>query len=136
MRTRLGITLAGCFAAASLFLAGCRAQQAAADATDATGVYALVSVDGKPVPAHVSHGSDTLLVRSGTFTIRADGSCVSAITLVPPTGKEATREVSATYVKKGATLTMRWKGAGQTVGTVSGKTFTMQNEGLAFVYEK
>jgi hypothetical protein len=77
-----------------------------------------------------------LQVRSGTFTINADGTCSTKTVFVPPSGQEATREVSATYTKEGAKLTMQWKGAGTTTGTIEGDTFTMNNEGMLFVYKK
>ena len=31
---------------------------------------------------------------------------------------------------------MKWQGAGMTIGTVEGDTFTMDNEGMVFVYKK
>jgi hypothetical protein len=31
---------------------------------------------------------------------------------------------------------MQWKGVGQTIGTILGDTFTMDNEGMVFVYKK
>ena len=98
-------------------------------------MYALVSVNGKPVPASVAHQGATLQVRSGAFTINADGTCVSKMIFVPPSGTEATREVRATYTKDGSKLTMQWNGAGKTVGTIDGNTFTMENEGMALVYD-
>jgi hypothetical protein len=55
---------------------------------------------------------------------------------VPPSGQEVTREVSATYTRQGATLTMQWQGAGRTTGTLTDNTFTMDNEGMLFVYRK
>ena len=55
---------------------------------------------------------------------------------MPPSGQAATREVSATYTKDGAKLTMQWQGAGMTVCTMDGNTFTMDNEGMIFVYRK
>ena len=101
-----------------------------------TDIYALVSVNGNKVPASVSHDGTALQVRSGTFTIKADGTCSTKTVFVPPSGKEATREVSATYAKDGIKLTMQWKGAGMTTGTIEGNTFTMDNEGMVFVYAK
>jgi hypothetical protein len=111
-------------------------QQATTNTVDPAGVYTLVSVDGKPVPASVSHEGATVTVRSGTFTINADGTCISRIVFAPPSGTEVTREVSATYTKDGSNLTMLWKGAGETVGTIDGATFTMNNEGMVFIYRK
>ena len=31
---------------------------------------------------------------------------------------------------------MQWQGAGMTTGTVEGNTFTMENEGMVFVYQR
>jgi len=115
---------------------GCKKQEVRSDADGFAGVYTLISVDGKPVPASVSHQGVTLLVRSGTFTINADGTCTSKTVFVPPSGDEVAREVGATYTKEGGKLTMKWEGAGMTIGTVEGNTFTMDNEGMVFVYKK
>ena len=126
-----------CFLAVAVFLISVRqGQQASAQMAGLFGVYNLVSVDGKTVPANVSHEGASLQVRSGTFTINADGTCSSKILFVPPPGAEVTQEVSATYTRDGSKLTMQWKGAGTTVGTIDGNTFTMENEGMTFVYRK
>lgn len=123
-------------AALGLILSACQGPRRPAPGRDFTGVYALVSVDGKPVPASLSHQEATLLVSSGVFTIRADGTCGSRMTFVPPSGTEVTREVSATYASEGSKLTMQWKGAGRTVGIIDGHTFTMVNEGMVLVYRR
>jgi heat shock protein HslJ len=137
MRTQLNVALKCCLmVAVGLFVTACRKQATSVSTTDPTGVYTLVSVDGKPVPTSQSHEGATLQVSSGAFTIDADGTCTSRITFVMPSGAEATREVSATYTKDGSTLTMQWKDAGTTVGTLDGNTFTMDNEGMVFVYRK
>jgi hypothetical protein len=77
-----------------------------------------------------------LQVRSGSFTVKAGGTCSTKTTFVPPSGAEATRDVSATYTKEGSKLTMQWQGAGMTTATVEGGTLTMNNEGMLFVYRK
>ena len=115
---------------------GCQAPRPAVASVDATGTYRLVSVDGKPVPATISHDGHALEVRSGSFVIGADGTCSTQTVFAPPSGKEVTRDVTAKYTQDGAALTMRWKGAGTTVGTVDGANFTMDNEGLLFVYRR
>jgi hypothetical protein len=137
MKTRLHIVLTGCFVvAAGLVLSACRMEPTSGNRAHAAGVYALVSVDGKPVPASLSHEGATIEVRSGTFTINADGTCSSKTVFVPPSGTEVAREVSATYTKNGSTLNMKWKDAGTTVGTIQANNFTMNNEGMVFVYTK
>lgn len=121
---------------AGILLAGCAPKAKVAGGGNPAGVYSLVSVDGKPVPASVSHEGASLQVRSGTFTFNADGTCSTKTVFVPPSGSEVAREVSATYTRQGSKLTMRWEGAGTTAGTVEGDTFTMNNEGMVFVYRK
>ncbi len=107
-----------------------------AGSKDISGVYSLVSVDGKKVPGTISHGGHTLEVRSGTFTIARDGNCTSKLTFVPPSGVESTMEVKATSTREGAKLKMQWVGAGITTGKIEGNTFTMENEGMVFTYKK
>jgi hypothetical protein len=121
---------------AGLLLSACKQETKVAAGVDPTGVYALVSVNGNAVPASVSHDGTALQVRSGSFTIKADGTCGTKTVFVPPSGQEATRDVSATYTKEGSKLTMQWQGAGTTTGTIEGNTFTMDNEGMVFVYKK
>jgi hypothetical protein len=121
---------------AGILLSACKQESKVATGADPTGVYSLVSVNGNKVPASVSHDGTALQVRSGSFAIKADGTCGTTTVFVPPSGKEATRDVSATYTKDGSKLTMQWQGAGVTTGTIEGDTFTMNNEGMVFVYKK
>ena len=137
MKRRLTIVITLCFALVSgLFIQACAKKQVGTSGPDIDGTYSLVSVDGRDVPASVSHGGVALQVLSGTFIINADGTCSSKTVFVPPQGAAVEREVDATYTREGSSLTMQWKGAGITVGTVEGSTFTMDNEGLVFVYGK
>jgi hypothetical protein len=121
---------------AGLLFSACTKHESAQKETDFTGVYVLVSVNGNPVPANITHESAVLQVRSGTFTINADGTCSTRTVIIPPSGTESAREVSATYTKEGPKLIMQWAGAGQTIGTIQGGTFTMDNEGMLLVYKK
>ena len=97
---------------AGILLSACKQESKVVDVADPTGVFTLVSVNGNKVPASVSHDGTPLQVRSGSFTIKADGTCGTTTVFVPPSGKEATREVSATYTKEGSKVTMQWQGAG------------------------
>jgi hypothetical protein len=137
MKTQLTTALTFCFVVAGgLALSAGQKQPTPAKAADPAGVYALVSVNGKPVPAGITHDGVTFQVRSGAFTIRTNGTCSSRMVCVPPAGTEVTRDVDATYTKNGSKLTMKWNRAGQTVGTIDGNTFTMDNEGMVLVYRK
>jgi hypothetical protein len=119
-----------------LLLSACKQEAKVGGSSDLAGVYALVSVNGNAVPASVTHEGAALQVRSGTFTINNDGTCSTKTVFVPPSGAEATREANATYTKAGSKLTVKWKGAGTTIGSVEGNTFTMNNEGMVFIYRK
>ena len=122
--------------AIGVFVSGCKQRAETAEVGTAAGVYTLVTVNGNRLPTSVAHDGTQLQVRSGSFTINADGTCSTKTVFVPPSGTEATREVSATYAREGSKLTLQWKGAGQTAGTLQGKTLTMENEGMVLVYER
>ena len=136
--TRRAVALQlGAILTLGLLLSACNKQETkVTTGSDLTGVYNLASVDGKQVPATVSHEGAALQVRSGSLTINADGTCASKMVFVPPSGQETTHDVSATYTRDGSKLTMKWQGAGVTTGTLDGNTFTMNNEGMLFVYRK
>jgi hypothetical protein len=137
MKLQLTIPLKLCFLlAAGLVMTACMKQKSALKDADFAGVYALASVNGNPVPANITHEGAALQVRSGTFTINADGTCSTKTVFIPPSGTEVAREVSATYTKDGSRLAMQWKDAGKTVGNIQGNIFTMDNEGMVFVYRK
>ena len=74
-----------------------------------------------------------MTIQSGSFSINADGTCSSKMSLA---GRDAAIEVKATYTQEGPKLTMKWQGAGMTIGTIEGETFTMNNEGMVFAYRK
>jgi hypothetical protein len=97
------------------------------------GTYSLVTVDGNKVPCAVEHEGHKMTIQSGGFTISPDGTCSSKMSLA---GRDAAIEVKATYSREGPKLTMKWQGAGMTIGTVEGDTFTMNNEGFIFIYRK
>jgi hypothetical protein len=115
---------------------GCHRQTGTAGAQPVSGVFVLQSVDGAALPAKVVHGNAVLEVRSGTMTFHEDGTCVSRTVFVPPSGLEVSREVMADYSRDGADLRMTWRGAGKTVGTIDGTSFTMNNEGMIFAYRQ
>jgi ketosteroid isomerase-like protein len=105
-------------------------------ANDPAGFYTLVAVNGSKLPATVSHGEVEIQVHSGAFTINADGTCSTKTIFGIPSGDKITREVSATYTQAGSRLNMQWQGAGKNSGTVEGVTFTMDNEGMKFMYKR
>lgn len=117
-------------------LTGCKPPSNATADANPIGNYVLVSVNGNNVPCDTEHDGTKLTVKSGSFTIAADGTCSCTTVFVPPSGKEVNREVKATYTQEGAKLTMKWQRAGMTVGTVEGDKFTMNNEGMLFAYRK
>ncbi len=133
MKTRISAVCLLCVS----FLTGCVATDGNdAPQNDPTGAYTLVTVDGAKLPASVSHGEVAIEVHAGTFTINADGTCSTKTIFGLPSGDPVTREVSGTYTQEGSTLKMQWQGAGRTEGTIKGDTFSMNNEGMIFSYEK
>jgi len=122
-------------AVALIAFTGCKSSKNAAT-VDPTGKYHLVSVDGKPVPCGLTHEGTAMTIHSGEFTINADNTCSSLMIFSVGQRTNINREVKATYTCSGAELTMRWERAGITKGTVDGKTFTMNNEGMVLAYEK
>jgi len=115
---------------------GCKNENPPAAAMEPTGVYILVSVDGKNLPCSVTHEGVALTVKSGSLTLNADGTCRSLSTFAVPPNPDVSRDVKATFTRQGAELTMRWEGAGMTKGNLDGDTFTMNNEGMIFSYRK
>ena len=115
---------------------GCNQTAGVAGDQNVTGTYTLVSVDGDKVPCAVKHAGTALTVKSGTFIINSNGTCRSKVVCSMPSGGDTVRDVKATFTAYGAKLSMKWEGAGTTSGTVTGDTFTMNNEGMIFVYHK
>jgi hypothetical protein len=121
---------------AALAFAGCSPDSKTIAGTDPAGFYTLVSVDGKQVPCSMTHEGTDMTVKSGTFTISADGTCSSRMVLSAPPKGDVNRAVSATYTRDGATLTMKWEDGGATTGSIEGNKFSMDHEGMEFVYRK
>lgn len=138
LRNAMPRTLGLCLISALLLPAwsGCTNKADSNANLDPTGVYALVSVDGKNVPCDLIHEGATLTVKSGVFTITPDAHCRSLMTFSLPQHGDMSREVNATYTRRGAELTMQWEGAGMTLGNVHGNTFTMTNEDMVLAYRK
>jgi len=120
----------------AMVCAGCKQGAEVAASVNPVGTYTLVSVDGKQIPCALTHEGVTPTIKSGVFTINADGTCSSIIDLSLPSGGDVSREVKATYTRQGSVLTMKWEGAGITTGTVEDRTFTMNNEGIVFAYRR
>ena len=119
-----------------MWLAGCASGPYTPIDSGMTGEYALVSVDGKAVPCRVRHEGNEMEIKAGVFVIRGDGTCGSKITLVNPKGTEGVMERQAAYKHRNGTLTMKWERAGATTGTITSDSFTMNNEGMVFAYQK
>ena len=125
-----------CTVAMAMLAAGCDGTKPAATPAADAKIFKLISVNGATIPATIPHDGVSLQVHSGTFTLGADGTCGTSTVFSPPSGKPLTRDVTATYTQSGPTLTMHWRGAGTTTGTLEGATFTLNNEGMVLVYHR
>lgn len=112
------------------------AQGADKTTANAAGIYKLASVDGKNVPCLINHDGTSMNVHSGTLTVSTNGQVTSIMTVSVGERKNVRVERSATYTVTNAELTMKWQNAGTTKGRVAGQTFTMTNEGMAYVYRR
>ena len=126
------VVCAGCKQEAKV-AADSKTVTAAATEINPVGTYTLATVDGNKVPCTVQHEGHTMTINSGNFSINADGTCSSKMSLA---GRDAAIEVKAAYTREGTKLTMKWQGAGMTEGTVEGDTFSMTNEGMVLAYRK
>ena len=117
-------------------LARVNAQTADKVGDSPAGAYTLVSVDGKHVPCIINHDGTTMNVQSGAFTISTNGQITSVMTVSVGDRKNVRVERTATYTMKESELTMKWQNAGTTKGRIAGQTFTMTNEGMAYVYRR
>ena len=124
----------------ALFLAlgwtGCKQDSNVAADVNPAGIFTLMSVNGKQVPCNLTHEGANMTVKSGVFTISGDGTCSTRTIFSVDSHGDVTREVEATYTRKGTKLTMKWKGAGTTEGDIEGNTFTMNNEDMVLAYQK
>jgi hypothetical protein len=109
---------------------------ATGDTINPAGIYTLISVDGKTVPCVINHEGNAMHIESGAFTITTNGQCLSLMVVSVSDRKNIPINTRATYTQEGAKLTMHWQNAGMTQGTLAGPTFTMTNEGMAYVYRK
>ena len=114
----------------------CRHNEEQKSRVDGIGSYSLISVNGSRLPATVEHHGTPIYIASGELFIERDSSCTSTTIFGPPGGSPITRTVKAVYKQRGKNLTLRWENGGQTSGSIEGITFTMNNEGMEFFYEK
>ena len=119
-----------------LTIARGHAQSADQTAASPVGIYTLVSIDGKNVPCSINHEGKKMDVQSGTFTVATNGQITSVMVVSVGDRKDVHVQRTATYTAKNSELTMKWQKAGMTKGRVADKTFTMTNEGMAYVYQK
>jgi hypothetical protein len=119
-----------------LAMTGCQKGNPTTADVNPAGIYTLITVDGKSLPCDLKHGGTAMTIKSGVFTINADGTCRSLMKFSDASRKDLSREVKATYQCKGQELTMKWEGAGTTKGKVDANKFVMINEGMVLSYQK
>lgn len=125
---------------ASLALAGCGGGGDETGPTTVAGVYNLVTVNGRALPAVVvDFGGYRLEVLSSELTLHPGGA-YSEMSQVRETEDGTTTTSSlpsaGTYSTRGAQITLA-DGDGDTItGTVSGDRITLAEQGVVLVYER
>ena len=112
-----------------------RAAVDTAQTSDHQGTYSLVTVNLDKLPCTPPHKGGAPQGLSGAITLNADGAFTSAMSYNLPKGPFS-KQFSGTYTRDGSRFSLQWKGAGTTTATLEGKTFTMDNEGILFAYQK
>jgi len=107
------------------------------------GTYALVSIDGHPIPyapIHPGRPADAPpppVVIGSIFTIKADSTFQQSMSYRVTregTGQVLERSFSGTYVQEGSGYVFTWVNAGRTPVTLRGDTLVLNNEGMLFAY--
>lgn len=118
-----------------LAAAACGKSSTAAATADEIGTYSLVSVNGAAVPCNITEGSVTARITAGSLTFSSGGT-VRVVTSFTVNGQQQGTDVSGTYTRAGSAFTMHYTNGGANTGTLSGTSFTMMNEGMAWVYAR
>ena len=103
---------------------------------DYTGIYNLITIDGNNLPYTPSHEGNTLQVQSSTFILNTDAAFEMTMTYKRQSGEIFNQDFSGTYTLNNYTFTFHWQGAGKNTAALEGDSFTMNNEGLLFLYRK
>jgi len=120
----------------ALFIAACQQATRPVGDNNISGNYYLQKVDGIQLPGTVLHDGVAIEIRSGSFVINTNGTCISKTQFVAPDGREINRKVRASYVVQDSRLVMKWKGAGVTEGKIEDDVFIMDNHGMIFEYRR
>ena len=105
-------------------------------ADDITGLYTLVSIDGRPLPYNPAHEVGAPEVIAGTLTFAGDGSFEMTMTFATEPNNPVSRSMKGSYTLEEGVLTLEWQGAGVTPATYDSDTIALVNEGLSFLYQR
>lgn len=132
-------------AVATFAFAACGSDSNAPD-TSHVGRYALLSIDGDPLPITVDDGTTTTLtLQSGSLTLNAGGTFVQTLDIdVEINGQIApTQHLSCNgnYTRRGNTINLTAAAggmceAGTLTGTLSGNTLTVDDQGSVAVFQR
>jgi len=118
--------------AVALALAAC-----GGEADDPTGTYDMVSIDGNALPYAPAHqGQKGPEIVSGSLTLNADGAFAFSMGYRLPGGATQSNNLKGTYTMEGSECRLKWEGAGTTPGDWEGDTFSFNNEGMVFAFER
>jgi len=104
---------------------------------DYTGTYSMVSIDDNELPYTPTHqGQKGPEIISGSMTLNADGTFVFSMSYRNPSGAIGENNLEGTYTVEGSEFRLQWQGAGITLGTLDGDSFSFNNEGMVFTFQK
>ena len=120
------------FVAVALALAAC-----GGEGGDPTGTYDMVSIDGNALPYAPAHqGQKGPEIVAGSLTLNADGTFAFSMGYRLPGGATQSSDLKGTYTLEGSEFLLKWEGAGMTRGEWEGDTFSFNNEGMVFAFER
>lgn len=102
----------------------------------AAGTYELVSIDGNPLPYTPEHEGGAPEIRGATITLNGDGTFIMTMHYTVPPDETISLDYYGTYTADKGSLVFTWEGAGTTPATLEGRSLTINNEGLAFTFER
>lgn len=127
-------------AALPLLLAALACSDSTSPEPTPVGTYALVTVDGDPIPFVVAQtGSDKLELTDGRLTLNGDGTCSVSITARRTQDGQTSTNTdgdTCTWTNNNNALTLTYSSGSSDVGSWSGDQISLTSDGHVFLFER